>query len=148
MEMRAEVDQKSRFAIVAIPANNEAGRIASCLAALAVQRDRFGAPLLAGAFEVLVFANNCTDDTVEIVQAFANDSPHRIMVVAESLAPEQSNAGWARKRAMDLAADRLLDRGHHDDGLILTTDADSIVASTWVDATFRAFAAGVDSVAG
>ncbi len=137
----------NRFAIVAIPANNEADRIEACLAALAVQRDRFGAPLPAGSFEVLVFANNCVDGTAAAVRAVAAASPHPVVLVEERLAPEKSNAGWARKRAMDLAADRLI-AGNRHDALILTTDADSLVGLTWIDATRHAVVAGADAVAG
>ena len=135
------------LAIVAIPANNEAERIEACLAALAAQRDRFGAPLQNGCFEVLVFANNCIDGTVDAINAFARDSALRVIVYDDVLARERSNAGWARKRAMDLAATTLCDAGRHD-GIILTTDADSIVGPTWIDATIRSFAEGVDAVAG
>lgn len=135
------------YAIVAIPANDEAERIGACLAALITQRDRFGAPVEAGCFEILVFANNCTDGTADVVRALAAASPHPIHIVAETLPPEHANAGWARKRAMDLAAVRLGEAGRHG-GVILTTDADSCVALTWISATLEAFAGGADCVAG
>ncbi len=139
--------EPDRFAIVAIPASNEAERIGACLAALATQRDGFGAPVEAGRFAVLVYANNCTDGTAAAVRAAAEASPHPIEVVTEALPPEHANAGWARKRAMDLAATRLEGAGRHG-GVILTTDADSLVAPTWISATLDAFAAGADCVAG
>jgi glycosyltransferase involved in cell wall biosynthesis len=110
-------------AIVAIPACNEAADIERCLAALAMQRDETGAPVPAGAFEILIFANNCTDATADVAHAFAALVPHPVTVVAEQLPPDQRSAGGARKRAMDLAASKLNERG--DAGLILTTDADS-----------------------
>ncbi len=134
-------------AVVAIPANNEAERIGRCLAALALQRDRHGAPLRKGLFEVLVLANNCTDATVAVAKAAAADSPQAIKVIVETLPADQSNAGGARKRAMDLAVDRLMEVGRRD-GVILTTDADSLVSPTWVDATLEALSKGVDAVAG
>lgn len=121
-------------AIVAIPACNEAARIEACLAALATQRDPYGAPVAAGAFEILVYANNCTDGTVAVAQAMAENCPHPILVVPARHPPERSNAGWARKGAMDLAAERLEDAGL-ETGLLLTTDADSLVAPTWFAAT-------------
>ena len=138
---------RSTSTIVAIPACNEAERIGACLAALAVQRDGFGAPLPGGSFEVLVFANNCSDDTAVVVKAVAADSPHPITLVTEALPLGLSTAGWARKRAMDLASERLLEAGHQD-GLILTTDADSLVGPTWIEGTWRAIAQGADCVAG
>jgi hypothetical protein len=132
-------------AIVAIPACNEANDIERCLAALAMQRDEAGAPVPDGAFEILVLANNCTDGTAKVAQAFAALVPQRVTVVAEQLPPAQRSAGGARKRAMDLAATKLRERGA---GLIFTTDADSCVAPTWFAATMREFGTGVDCVAG
>ena len=134
------------LAIVAIPAHDEAANIERCLAALAMQRDETGAPVREGAFEILVFANNCTDATAEIVSNFAALMPHSLRVVVEQLPPGQRSAGGARKRAMDLAAAILLERGGT--GLILTTDADSCVAPTWFAGTMREFSHGVDCVAG
>lgn len=133
--------------IVAIPAKNEAERIGACLAALALQRDGGGKPLAAGTFSVLVYANDCTDDTVGVTRRHAALSCHGIEVVCEAAPPGRGNAGLARRRAMDRAAERLEAAGRPD-GLILTTDADSCVALDWVSATLRAMAAGVDAVAG
>lgn len=133
--------------IVAIPAKNEAERIGACLAALVLQRDEGGKPLEPGAFSVLVYANDCTDDTAGEVRRCDALSPHRIEVVCEAAAPGQGNAGRARRRAMDYAAARLYGAGQHE-GILLTTDADSCVSLDWVSANLRALAAGVDAVAG
>ncbi|MDQ0392973.1 glycosyltransferase [Labrys monachus] len=132
---------------MAIPACDEAERIEACLAALAGQRDRCGAPLAETLFEILVFANNCSDGTAERVAVLAEGMPQTVSVVTETLSPDHSNAGWARKRAMDLAAARLIERRCFD-GVILTTDADSCVAPTWVAASLRAVGDGADCVAG
>jgi hypothetical protein len=133
-------------AIVAIPAYNEAAQIERCLAALAMQRDEAGAPLAEGAFEIVIFANNCSDATADVARSFAAMVPHPVRVVEEKLQPGKLSAGWARKRAMDLAASSLVAGGAT--GVILTTDADSCVAPTWFAATMREFAKGVDCVAG
>ena len=130
--------------IVAIPARDEADRIGACLAALIVQRDRVGCPLPAGSFEVLVLANGCRDGTAAEVRRWAATSPHPIRCIEETLASGSANAGGARRRAMDLAAERLAGC----DGLILTTDADSTVAITWVAETLAAFKPGIAAVAG
>ncbi len=134
-------------AVIAIPANNESDRIIACLSALATQRDEFGAPISAGLFEIVVLVNNSTDDTASKVAEFATRSPQPIIVVEFSLPPERANAGWARKAAMDEAADRLERTGSRN-AAILTTDADSLVAPTWFSATMAAFELGVDCVAG
>lgn len=133
--------------IVAIPAKNEAERIVDSLAAFALQRDGAGRPLPAGTFSVLVYANDCTDETAAEVRRCDALSPHRIEVVCEQASPGQGNAGQARRRAMDIAAERL-DVAGLGDGILLTTDADTCVALDWVAATLCALAAGADAVAG
>lgn len=141
---RSSIDSR---AIVAIPAHNEENVIEACLAALAVQRDEFGAPISDGKFEILIFANNCTDRTADLVRTYAPRLPHPVRVIEETLPPDRLNAGWARKRAMDLAAVRLTGAAA-DEGVILTTDADSCVSPTWFAATMRELSAGADCVAG
>ena len=138
---------QSRLAVVAIPAHNEAPYIAACLAALAFQRDDMGAPISRGSLEILIFANNCTDETATIARQAARSIPHPVTVVEETLPTGHLNAGWARKRAMDLSAIRLAEVAPVH-GLILTTDADSRVSPTWLAATLREFAKGADCVAG
>ena len=138
---------QSRLAVVAIPAHNEALCIAECLAALALQRDETGAPIPRGSMEILIFANNCTDETASVARKAAQSSPHPISVVEDNMPMGQHNAGCARKRAMDLAAIRLAEAAPIH-GLILTTDADSRAAPTWFAATLREFEKGVDCVAG
>ncbi|MBI5132568.1 MAG: glycosyltransferase family 2 protein [Rhodopseudomonas palustris] len=134
-------------AVVAIPAHNEAERIRRCLSALAMQRDEAGAPVPAGAFDILIFANNCSDATADVVRSFAASVPHPVVVIEERLPPHERSAGAARKRAMDLAAARLTERDGPD-SVILTTDADSCVAPTWFAATMRELHGGADCVAG
>lgn len=132
--------------VVAIPTHNEVARLGQCLAALAVQRDSAGAPVPAEAFEILVFANNCTDGSADVARLWAERIPQRVVVIEEGLPPEKANAGWARKRAMDLASERLSDL--IGPGIIMTTDADSCVSPTWFAATMAEFNNGADCVAG
>jgi hypothetical protein len=138
---------QSKLSVVAIPAHNEASYITDCLAALALQRDEAGAPIARASLEILVFANNCTDQTASVTRRASQSIPHPITVVEENMPAGQLNAGWARKRAMDLAALRLAEAAPIH-GLILTTDADSRVAPTWLAATLHEFGNGVDCVAG
>jgi GT2 family glycosyltransferase len=135
-------------AIVSIPAHNEALHIERCLAALAVQRDERGAPIGQGAFEILVLANNCTDATADNVRTFSPRVPHPVILVNETFASDKRNAGWARKRAMDLSAAMLEYGEEAADGVILTTDADSFANPTWFAANMRELAQGADCVAG
>ena len=140
-------DPSCSAAIVAIPAHNEAERIGACLASLAVQRDQAGKPVASGTFEVLVFANNCSDDTAETARSYAATLPYRLHVVEERLPPQSAHAGGARKLAMDRAADLLM-AGRRHGGVILTTDADSRAGPLWIAGNLAALAEGSDAVAG
>ena len=126
--------------MVAVPVRNERDRIGACLAALIDQSDM---PI--GSFGVLLFLNNCEDGTDVVATALAREAscPVRIVEVEH----DGATAGWARRSAMELAADWLLAEGA-DDGVILTTDADSRVAPSWIADNVACIKAGADAVAG
>lgn len=126
--------------VIAIPARNEADRIGACLAAIASQPD---APTrIAG---VIVFANNCTDDTVAVAAAMA--VPFPINIITANLPPDRAHIGQARRGANDAAIDFVNSAGMSD-AIIAGTDADSRVAPEWLAALTTAFAADVDAVCG
>jgi hypothetical protein len=133
--------------VVAIPVKDEAERLPACLSALAEQVDRKGQPLLSGSFGVLIFANNCRDGSAALARSLAQSLPFPLRVVEGWLPPDRAHAGGARRAAMDLAAAWLAE-GHGDDGVILTTDADSRVFPDWVDANLTCLARGADAVLG
>ena len=60
-----------------------------------------------------------------------------------ALDADHANAGWARRLAMEGAAQLAAP-----DGVILTTDADTLVHCDWVEANLREIAAGHDAIAG
>jgi hypothetical protein len=120
---------------VAIPVKNECERLGVCLRALADQRH---APPLA----VVLFLNDCTDGTADLVRGLAPDLPLDINLIEASLPPGQSGAGHARGFAMTRAA------ALAPDGILLTTDADGRVPPDWVACNLRALARGADAVAG
>jgi glycosyltransferase involved in cell wall biosynthesis len=134
-------------AIVAIPAKDEAEHLPACLRALSHQVDDAGRPLPPDAFGVIVFANNCSDDSAVIVNRAALAGPYDIRVVEANLPKAQAHAGGARRAAMDLAEAWLRAAGKWS-GVILTTDADSRVSPTWIYANLNAFARGADAVLG
>src|SRR5580698_5365472 len=70
-----------RRAIVAIPAKDEAERLPACLRALAKQTDELGHPLARGAFGVVVFANNCSDDSAQAARLAGEGAPFALRVV-------------------------------------------------------------------
>ncbi|TDR85300.1 glycosyltransferase [Enterovirga rhinocerotis] len=127
-------------AVVAIPVCNEAERIQDCLMALASQIG-----IEAHSLAIVLFLNNCTDDTARIVASLLPVIDLQIVVIERN--SEAANAGWARREAMEAAA-ALLDERGADAGILLTTDADSRVAPDWVARNLAAIACGADAVAG
>jgi cellulose synthase/poly-beta-1,6-N-acetylglucosamine synthase-like glycosyltransferase len=123
---------------IAIPARNEEDNIISCLAAL----DRACGLVDNVRVTLVVSVNNSADRTAVIARHFA--AAHAAVVVEEiNLAPCDSHAGGARRRAMEQAATIA-----GDDGVILTSDADSEVAPEWILANLTELSKGVDAVAG
>ena len=133
---------------VVIPVRNEAERLPKTLAALAVQADALGNALDPATYEVLVLANNCTDETAEAACAFGKRHPHFALHVAEIvLPPSVAHVGTARRLLMDEACRRLLFCGR-ERGVIASTDGDTRVAPDWVHYTLSEIAAGADAVGG
>ena len=124
--------------VIAIPVKNEEERIGLCLQALAGQE---GFDMASAG--VVLLLNNCTDATMDAVRALQLALPFMLQVHRVDLPPAFANAGWARKLAMDAAAAWVAD-----DGLILTTDADTMAHEDWVAANLKEIAAGHDAVAG
>jgi len=122
---------------IAIPARNDADRIAACLAALARQRD---VAMADGA--IVVLACNTTDDTPRIARESRQHCALR--VVQQNTATQACSIGEAQRLAMAEARLRV-----RDTGILLTTDVNVIVRPTWVAAMLGAFSDGhVDAVAG
>jgi hypothetical protein len=124
--------------VVAVPVKDEAERIALCLDALAAQSDVDPADMA-----VVLLVNNTTDGTVDAVRALGPLAPFAIHLLQVELDAAHANAGWARRLAMDAAAD-LVAPG----GLLLTTDADTLVNGDWIAANRREVEKGADAVAG
>ncbi len=139
---RADVGASDRglCAVVVVPARDEEERIEACLLSLAAQggvsRERY---------ELIVVLDGCRDATREKALAFAACEPTlrlRVVVLAE---PE--GVGRARRRGMDLACERLLAAGN-EQGLIASTDADSVVARDWLSAQLALVRGGAEAIGG
>ena len=100
--------------------------------------------LAIGSLGILLLLNNCTDGTAGLIAAVAPAMACALRIVVRD--DPAASAGWARRRAMDAAADWLAEGGG--DGVLLTTDADSRVPPDWVARNVRSIAAGADAVAG
>ncbi len=119
--------------VVALPARDEEAQLGPCLEAL------FGGTARPDA--VVVLLNNCTDGSERIAHDFAGRLP--VHVIARRLPPELANAGHARTLAM-----RHADAMCEDGDVLLTTDADGVVAPGWLAGNLTAFAAGAEAVCG
>jgi hypothetical protein len=121
--------------VVAIPVRDEAERIGACLTALNEQTRR--------PETVVLLLNNCSDETAAIARAMAPRLRFRLDVSIRHLPTEQANAGHARRLAMQRAAE-------HTDahGVLLTTDADSLVPHDWIARNLAALRHGADIVCG
>jgi Glycosyltransferase like family 2 len=119
-------------ATVVIPARDEAALIGRTLDALAGQRDVDGSLLDPGCFDVLVYANNCSDGTAAVVRAAERRHPaHAILLAEECLPANVAHIGTARRAAMNAASARFAAAGITD-ALLAATDADSVPSPTWL----------------
>ncbi len=120
--------------VVAIPVHNEEAHIGACLASLARQD-------VAAPFRVVALLNNCTDASGLVAGAHAVELDLHLRHVI--LPPDRAHAGTARRQALDLAAAMAAE-----DGVLFTTDADTVLPPDWLSANLAAIAAGADAVAG
>lgn len=135
VESLDSAEKQLRPAVVAIPARDEAERIEACLTALSDQQQCPDA--------VVLLLNNCTDATEAIATRLAPRLRYRLDIVSRDLPPRQANAGWARRLAMQVAARQAGPRG-----VLLATDADTVVPSDWVARNLAALDRGADVVCG
>jgi len=123
-------------AVVCVPARNEALTLPRLIRSLAGQNGASPESRL----RVVVLANNCTDDTVAVLDALGHGpigATLRLRVVEASLAPEVAHVGTARSMALDAGRAWLNDEGVAD-GVLLSTDADAVAPPDWVSANLAA----------
>ncbi len=133
---------------VIVPAKDEAQTIVTTLTALANQTCLDGQPLNPRTYEIIVLANNCSDESATIARQFAQQHPDLVLHVAEvTLPPDLAYIGHVRKMLMDEAALRLMSVGRSR-GVIASTDGDTIASPTWIAAILHEIGSGVDAVGG
>ncbi|WP_264784499.1 glycosyltransferase [Gluconacetobacter azotocaptans] len=122
--------------VVAIPVRDEETRIGPCLLGLAVQGRHTPD-------HVVLLVNNTTDATVARARDMSPSLPFALTVACRVYPDAHAHAGTARREAMEIAAQRA-----GAGGILLTTDADGIVAPDWIGRTLSAFADGAQVVCG
>ena len=133
---------------VVVPIRDEAENITATLTALTNQIDLTGKPFDKSRYEIIVLANNCSDNSAEIVRRFART--HRDLVVhlvEMTIDSDRAHIGWVRKLLMDEACRRLKEIGRNF-GVIASTDGDTKVSATWIAATLAEIDRGADAVGG
>ena len=129
---------------ITLPAKDEAAHITEALRALHLQVDPHGRPLDPTTYEVLLLANNCSDETADVARAYGAAHPEfRLQVLEVTIPAEVASVGVARRLLGDLAVTRLPEHG-----VICTTDADSTVDRHWLYYTRCAFERGAVAVGG
>lgn len=91
----------------------------------------------------MLLLNNCTDTTETIARDLAPHLRFGLEVIARDLAAADANAGHARRFVTELATEIA-----GPDDVLLTTDADAVVAPDWVVRNVEALRRGADVVCG
>ncbi|MDQ2779469.1 MAG: glycosyltransferase, partial [Pseudomonadota bacterium] len=137
--------------VVVMPVRDEAAGIDTALQALATQILSTGARSAAGEtprFEIVVLANNCSDDTAARARAVAQRQPSLGLHVVEADLPQPlANVGYARGQLFDEACRRLQLAGHPR-GVIASTDGDTRVEPDWLQGILDEIDQGADAVGG
>ena len=126
-------------AVVVVPARDEAQRIGGCLRALGAQRR-----VASDAFEIVVVLDRCSDGTREAAAAAAAAGIVTPVLIVDS---PGEGVGVARRHGMDLACARLFEAGAPD-GLVATTDADTLVAADWLAEQLSLSSRGAEAIGG
>ncbi len=124
--------------VVAIPAHNEGGRIASCLGHVDGAARRWGGPVM-----TVIAADACADETVSEATSFR---PSAMSV--DVIAGTWRRASPARRAAVERALEMVGGGMGHERIWIANTDADCSVDSDWLVRQVAEADRGVDLVAG
>jgi glucosyl-3-phosphoglycerate synthase len=124
---------------VIVPARNEEDRIAACLQALAAQEGVSSAE-----YEVLLVLDRCKDATERRAREVASAHPSLALHLLDG---PGEGSGHARSVGMEAACARLLTTGRPR-ALIASTDADTVVATDWLDAQLAAVDRGSRAIGG
>jgi glycosyltransferase involved in cell wall biosynthesis len=133
---------------VIVPVRNEAHHLIQTLDALRNQQDATGAPLNTAIYEVLLLANNCTDQSYTVAKRYQQNYPNFPLHIAQiELPAAKATIGTVRRLLMDEAHRRLTGISHSC-GIIASTDGDTVVDSRWIYYIMLEIANGNDAVGG
>ncbi|EJF89014.1 glycosyltransferase [Bartonella tamiae] len=118
--------------IIVIPAQNEEKRIINCLDSCAQSMNTARA-----AGRILLIVNNTNDLTSTLARKWAQNNPFALDILDITLPKKIASAGYARALGFDIAHTLLNPRG-----VILTTDADSLVDKGWIGGHLHAATLG------
>ncbi|MGC1309083.1 MAG: glycosyltransferase [Phormidesmis sp.] len=133
---------------VIVPVCNEARNLPKTIRALAGQVDGSGQAVDPNCYEVLIFANNCRDDSAAIARSLGKTYPKLNLIVVEAtLYRPIAHVGAARRLIMNEAYRRLAAIGLNR-RIIASTDGDTEVFPNWISALINEFDKGVEAVGG
>jgi hypothetical protein len=135
-------------ACVTVPARDEEELLPSALRALAEQKTITGDKLDHERYEVILLINNTLDRSRQVAEKFKRLYPtFRLHVVEKHFDKSHSHNGYVRRLLMDEAC-RRLEMTEGANTAILSTDADSQVASNWISRNQEELASGAEAVGG
>lgn len=133
---------------VVVPVRNEAEGIGATIRSFAQQVDSEERSLNPSSYEVLILANNCTDNSVAVGRAIAQLYPKLNLHIIDVCLPDAiAHVGTARRLVMNEAYRRLSLIGIRD-RIIASTDGDTEVSPRFVSSLISEFDKGVDAVGG
>lgn len=135
-------------ACVIVPVRNEAATLETTLTALTNQFDLNAKPVDFDRYEIIVLANNCSDQSGMIAHQFALRHPRlNLHIIEKTLSIAEAYIGRVRQMLMNEAHRRLNESGRKH-GVIASTDGDSYVSPVWISAILHEIANGADAVGG
>jgi glucosyl-3-phosphoglycerate synthase len=137
--MRLSPPHPGLRACVVVPARDEQDLITASLRALAAQTG-----IEPYEYEVLLVLDACTDATQERAREVAETHPRLRLHVLDG---PGLGSGHARRAGMDAACERLTGLGRPQ-GLIASTDADTVVAPDWLSVQLDAIERGARAIGG
>lgn len=133
---------------VILPVRDEEDNILKALEALRLQTDADGNLFAYSNYEVLMLANNCTDQSVSIARNYQIRFPDFNLHIENIILPAATaHIGTVRRMLMDAAYDRF-SMINRPDGVIASTDSDSQVHASWLYQTLSEIEKGNDVVGG